>query len=331
MKIKRHLKIVTSVTLAAGLLMGLAAMPAFAASRKKINSINISVTSNILPETKYGDENIEVEVKSGKCSFDYYEIENIGFEWMEDDIPEITMYFAADEGYYFALGKASSIKLSGATYVSASKQDSSETLVLKVKLPSLEESVGEQSDVTLHPGGYAIWDEVRGAGSYELRLYRNGVGIGASILETTETVYDCRSMMNRPGSYQVKVRAVNKLVPENKGEWVLSEVVTIDQGMADAIRNGETADVPTRINGVWMKDDQGWWYRHTDDTYTRNNWEEVNGKWYFFDESGYMKTGWIEWEEKLYYCSESTGAMLQNTTTPDGYLVGEDGTRKNGR
>lgn len=318
-------------TFIAALLMTLAALPAYAAARKKINSLNITITANIEPETKFGDEEVEVVVKSGKCSFDYYDIENVGFEWMDDDVPQLTLYFAADEGYYFALAKASSIKLSGATYVSASKQDSSETLVMKVKLPSLAESVGDQTEVQLHPSGYAVWSEVRGAGSYELRLYRNGTGVGATWLTSTEPYYDFRSMLNRPGSYSVRVRPVNKLVTDNKGTWRDSAVISLDQTMVNAIKNGEAGSMPSIVGGTWLQDGQGWWYRHSDDTYTRNNWEEIDGDWFFFGEDGYMKTGWIEWDEKLYYCNEKNGALMTNTTTPDGYLVGDDGTRKNGR
>jgi len=313
------------------LLLGLMTLPAFAASRKKINSISINVTSSITPETRYGNEDVEVDVKSGKCSFNYYEIENVGFEWMEDDVPELTLYFAADEGYYFALGKASSIKLTGATYVSASKQDSSETLVLKVKLPSLAETVGTQAEVTLYPSGYAVWNEVRGAGSYELRLYRNGSGLGATLLTTEDTNYDFRSLMNRTGSYYVKIRPINKVVTDNKGEWVESPVITLDQVMVDAIKSGEAGGIPASWGGTWEKDDNGWWYSYNDGTYVTNGWEEINDKWYFFDETGYMKTGWINWNDKFYYCDETTGAMMKNTTTPDGYMVGEDGSRKNDR
>ena len=37
-----------------------------------------------------------------------------------------------------------------------------------------------------------------------------------------------------------------------------------------------------------------------------------------------MVTGWVKWNSKWYYCGES-GAMLTDTTTPDGYDVGSDG------
>lgn len=325
----RQIKRLTGMILVAGLLMGLLVTPAYAASRRKISSVAVIVRSDILPETKYGEEEIEVEVKSGRCSFDYYDIDNIGFEWVEDDVPEITIYLRADEGYYFSLTTASAVKLTGATYVKASKQDSSETLVLKVKLPSLAESVGDQGEVTLTAGGIAVWDEVRGAGSYEVRLYRNGTGLGATILTTENIYYDFSSMMTRAGSYHVRVRPVNKLKTENKGEWAESSVITLSKEQADAIRNG-TADKSVPVSGEWIQDSTGWWYKHHDGSYTKNNWELIREDWYFFDENGYMKTGWVEWEGKQYYCDLSTGAMLKNTTTPDGYILDHNGNPKTG-
>lgn len=313
---------------AAGLVLTAAAIavsitvPVFAASRKKISSVNVKVEADIQPETRFGEETIDIEVRGGKYTFDDYEIENVGFEWMADDIPEISIYLRAEEGYYFSLSAASAVKLSGATYVKATKQDSSETLKLTVKLPSLAESVGDLTEVTLTNNGYAIWPAVRGAGSYEVRLYRNGEGIGATILSTQATNYEFKDKMTKTGSYYVKVRPVNGINPENKGEWVESAAVTLTEEQADAIRNGTAGGMP--ITGTWEYDGQGWWYKHSDGTYTKNNWEDIKGQWYFFDESGYMKTGWIEWEGHRYFCKES-GEMLRNATTPDGIIVGSDG------
>lgn len=312
-------KRVLSLLLAAVMAFGMGTMTSLAATRKKITTVSVKVTADVQPETRYGEEEIEIETRGGnKYRFDYYEIENIGFEWVEDDVPQITIYLAAEDGYYFSLTKASAVKLTGATYVKASKQDSSETLKLTVKLPSLQETVAEQTEVTLTEGGYAFWDEVRGAGSYEVRLYRNGEGIGASILTTTEPHYDLASMMSRPGHYYVKVRPVNKVNTANKNDWKESEGLNITDEMADAIRNGTAPKMP--IRGEWKYTNEKWWYEHSDGTYTRENWEEIEGKWYYFDEEGYMKTGWIEWNGEKYYCDDS-GAMLKSTTTPDGYIL----------
>lgn len=325
MKVK-HIKKMTCLFVSAVLLAGLMTVPALAASRKRISSVNVTVESEIEPETKFGEESIEITVRGGKYSFDYYEVNNVGFEWDENDVPEIIIYLKADEGYYFALTTASSVKLTGATYVKASKQDNSETLKLIVTLPSLAESVGEQSEITLTDNGYAIWDDVRGAGSYEVRLYRNGNGIGASVLDTKNAYYNFQDMMTRAGSYYVKVRPVNRINPEKKGAWRESATISISADQANLIRSGNAGSMPLR--GTWMQDETGWYYKHSDGSFTKNGWEEIKGQWYFFDENGYMKTGWIDWEGKRYYCAES-GEMLKNTTTPDGYILDHDGSVKN--
>ena len=307
------------------LFAGLAAMPVFAASRKRISSVNIEVKADIQPETRVGDETIEVNVKGDKYYYDYYDVENEGFEWEDNEEPKISLYLRAEAGYYFSLTKASSVRLSGATYVKATKEDSSETLKLTVKLPSLAESVGDQSEVTLTDNGYAVWKEVRGAGSYEVRLYRNGEGVGATMLTTTDTHYNFQNVMTKPGDYQVKVRPVNKVNQENKGSWKESGVIKLSSEDAAKIRNGEGGGMP--VIGEWISDQTGWWYKHSDKTYTKNNWELIDGKWYFFDKDGYMKTGWIDWNGKRYYCGKN-GEMLTNTTTPDGTILGFDGTPK---
>ena len=308
------------------LMAALMAMPAMAASRKKISSVNLEIEADVQPDTRYGEETIEVDTKGGKYSFDYYEIENTGFEWTREDIPQIVIYLRADEGYYFSVSKASSVKLSGATYIKASKQDSSEILKLTVKLPPLAESVGDLTEVVLTDNGYGMWDAVPGAATYEFRLYRNGEGIGVTMLSTTGTDYNFKDIMDRPGSYQIKIRPVNGLNVSNKGEWMESNIVNLSKEQAAAIRNGEAGSRPLR--GAWKSNAQGSWYELEDGSYPMNQWMELEGQWYFFDENGYMKTGWIEWNGKKYYCNKA-GVMQKNTTTPDGYILDENGTLKN--
>lgn len=310
------------MTLAAGMMIS-----SYGATRKKISSVNISVESKIELDTQYGEETINVTVKGSNYSFDYYEINNVGFSWLEEDVPDITLYFRADEGYYFSLSKASQVKLTGATYVKASRQDSSETLALQVKLPPMSESLGEGDGVSLTEGGYAVWNAIRGAGSYESRLYRNGEGVGSNWQTTDQLYYDYTKEMRRPGVYMVKVRPVNKVNNKNKGEWMMSETIQINESMAEAIRNGTAPGLP--IRGEWMRDDVGKYYMHEDGTYTQNDWERIEREWYFFDEKGYMKTGWIEWNGKKYYCDDKTGRMLTSTMTPDGIILDANGNPKN--
>lgn len=56
----------------------------------------------------------------------------------------------------------------------------------------------------------------------------------------------------------------------------------------------------------WASNDKGWWVVNPDGSYLTNTWYQsgASGKWYYMGSNGYM---------------------LVNTTTPDGYAVGEDG------
>ena len=72
---------------------------------------------------------------------------------------------------------------------------------------------------------------------------------------------------------------------------------------------------------VWKHNGRGWWYQHADGTYPARAWELIDGVYYYFNVSGYMVSNcWIG-----YYYLGANGAMLTNTTTPDGYKVDENG------
>ena len=70
--------------------------------------------------------------------------------------------------------------------------------------------------------------------------------------------------------------------------------------------------------GKWLKGEsegntKKWWYKHSDGSYTANDWEKIDGEWYFFDYNGWMKTGWIVWKGKDYYLY-GNGVMAHNIT-----------------
>lgn len=66
----------------------------------------------------------------------------------------------------------------------------------------------------------------------------------------------------------------------------------------------------TSFAGTWKSNSVGWWYEHEDGSYYTNGWQWVDGnndgiaECYYFDALGYC---------------------LMNTTTPDGYLVDNNG------
>ena len=304
----------------AGVLAMMSAFPGYAASRKKITSVSVSIKADIEPETDFGQEIIEIESSSNRYSVDGYEILNEGFYWTEDMTPEIRITLTADDDYYFtALTKDKVTLKGGAEFKKSTRQQSSSVLLLDVTLSSLQNSLKDMEGITLSDNGIATWPAISTAGSYEVRVYREGKIVGTS-LETNTNSANCRDRM--------MVRAVNKYDPTVKGDWTESNSVYISgekvaQFKADP--NASNVNTASGTTGEWKQEaDERWWYRRADGTYPANKWEELGGKWYFFDENGYMKTGWIDWEGKSYYCSEN-GDMLTNCMTPDNYLVGEDG------
>ena len=72
--------------------------------------------------------------------------------------------------------------------------------------------------------------------------------------------------------------------------------------------SGNAAQVVSKSKGAWKKSGGRWWYRHHDGSYTRSNWELIDGTWYLFDSAGWMRTGWAKVGGKWYYLAGS-GAM----------------------
>ena len=90
----------------------------------------------------------------------------------------------------------------------------------------------------------------------------------------------------------------------------------------------------------WIQEGNRWWYCHADGSYTKNDWEQVEGKWYYFDKDGWMITGWLKKDDKWYYL-KSDGSMAadekliikSNIYGEEIYCFGNDGhlLKSNGR
>lgn len=98
----------------------------------------------------------------------------------------------------------------------------------------------------------------------------------------------------------------------------------------------------TSFAGEWKVDSSnGWsWYQNDDGSYTKNDWQEIDGKWYHFDENGYVQLGWWQFPtsvtygtgelattdiiDKWYYLSMETGEMATSGSWEGGY-ISDDG------
>ena len=328
---KNRKKRIAAVIAAAALGM-LAAFPAWAATTKKITSISLDFSVNIQPGTDFGDETIEIESTGDKFSVNGYEVKNVGFGWEVDTVPKIEITLDANDNYRFTSSIARDrirLKGDGATFKSGVRKDSGRQLVMTVELDSLAKSLSEIPSVSFSKEGVASWEPIMTAGSYELKVYRDGKAVGTAIT-TASTTYNCREKLTKAANYYVRVRPINKVDKEIKGTWTESATIYVDSDKATYFRTnpitnpegGEFAE------GGWKQAEDGrWWYDNGNGTFAQNKWQLVGDKWYFFDEAGYMQTGWIKWQGKEYYCGED-GAMLTNCWTPDDYWVGADGAMK---
>ena len=80
----------------------------------------------------------------------------------------------------------------------------------------------------------------------------------------------------------------------------------------------------------WTKTPSGWYYLDTTGLMKTGWLQDTDGKWYFLDtakgiQEGKMLTGWNWIDGYCYYFDVQSGALLVNTTTPDGYKVNADG------
>ena len=98
-------------------------------------------------------------------------------------------------------------------------------------------------------------------------------------------------------------------------------VMETDTWIGNDYVNSNGAWVPGKVKeeAKWILDGRGWWYRHSDGSYTKSNWEVIGGQWYYFDAAGYMVTGWQWIGGKCYYFA-SSGAMASNTWIGNDYV-----------
>lgn len=247
---------------------------------------------------------------------------------------------SAEDGYAFYMTKADQVKLSGAgaEYVKASRLDNGATLRIIFKLTKLEDVCGPVDQATWNADGTASWTASHNALRYRLTLSRDGQS--SKVYYTGGTTYDFKPVMQKAGSYSLRVVPVSR--SGYKGDYAEPGDFVVSKEQADAYAAKYAVEKETRaIDGVetggpgsveviykntgWKQDDHGWWYQNTDASYIQYDWVESNGNWYFFGSDGYMVTdAVIRWGNDYYYMLPD-GRMAVNQAVPDGRKAGADG------
>lgn len=99
------------------------------------------------------------------------------------------------------------------------------------------------------------------------------------------------------------------------------ETVAEEEKSEDSLSTDNNAENELEVQAAtnrWIRSGNRWWYCHRDGSYTKDDWEAINGVWYYFDQSGWMVTGWLKKPEGWYYLNPSTGAMATGWASVNG-------------
>ncbi len=89
---------------------------------------------------------------------------------------------------------------------------------------------------------------------------------------------------------------------------------------------GYSTEGITLLDGSWEALEDGQMkFVNTDGIDAKSQWIFINDNFYFADSNGIMVIGWQMIDNNWYYFDLTTGIMLHDTITPDGYIVGSDG------
>lgn len=82
--------------------------------------------------------------------------------------------------------------------------------------------------------------------------------------------------------------------------------------------------------GIWQRDNKGWYFIKASGQSANNEWIKQNGKMYCVDSSGYMITGWRQMSNgNMYYFDPTSGELRHGTwvnVSSGAYYLQDDGT-----
>ena len=295
-----------------------------AEERTKISSVHLDISSSIEPGLYEGY--VEVTPASTGFRVGNVEVEGYNDEWVVGDVPKVKVTLFADTGYYFSSTSSSAFSFTGdgASFISAKTEDYKYKAIVTFKLDKLEGDLDVEGLEWESDSAVGIWNEIDGAKSYQVKLYRGSSSV-TSAITVNDTSYNFSSHITKTGDYSFQVRAVGS--NSVRSEWMESDTWYVDSDLLKDMpgkSSGAGSGGPA-TEGSWQQNGADWWYRKSDGSWPAGSWLQINNDWYYFNSNGYMATGWVQTNNKWYYCDVNTGAMYTNRKTPDGLTVGADG------
>lgn len=325
----RNLKRAAVSVLIAALLGMCLPVNALASSKAKtIPSVSLRVGLDIESGDRLPDINTS-EASGTYCvsNNERYDIDDV--EWITSDSKDMTIgeepkmrvtlganYVGEDEYTFKGTYRDSNVKITGGTFISASRKDGGSQLVVTLRVKAIKGKYEAPDEAYWKDSGIgsARWSQVEDSSeTYDVFLYR-----GNSVVKKVEgikaTSYNFYPYMTKEGTYSFKVRTVPRTETEKKygknSDWTESdeyylakEKVSDGSGQEDGNSPGNTGQVG------WIKDNESWYYKYPDGTYLKNTWSRISDKWYLFDGTGVMLTGWQQKNSLWYYLNSPSGEM----------------------
>ncbi len=309
------------------------------AATKPMNSISIRITSKL----KAGNKLPPIEIGSGSAPDDGIMVTQKGSHftvisatWVDStatetvaaDEPRMKLVLEPEdvsEYYFLANYKASNVKVSGGSFVSARREG--DNLVVTVKVNPIRGQYDSPRDAYWNEKnlGEARWEKPENdSGYYEVQLLRDNKNV-FKVNKTSSTSYNFYPYMTQTGNYSFKIRTIPgtdfQKSHAKQSEWLESGQLSItERYVSDG--KGQQNSKSTAVKGTedavgWIKQGTEWLYRFPSGSYKTNGWERINDKWYYFDNTGLMLKGWQTIGGYQYYL-HGNGEMALGWTRIDG-------------
>ncbi len=297
------------------------------AATKPMNSISIKISSKL----KAGVKLPQIDIGSGTASDGGILVTQKGShftvtsatwtdktskEMVAADEPRMSLVLEPDdvsEYYFLASYKASNVKVSGGSFVSARRDG--DNLVVTVKVNPIRGEYDSPRDAYWNEKnlGEAKWEKPEnGSGYYEVQLLRDNKNV-FKVDRTSATNYNFYPYMTQTGDYTFKIRTIPGTDFQKsygkRSDWLESgQLVITERYVSDG--KGQQNARSTAVKGVedtvgWIKQGTEWKYRFPSGDFKTGGWERINDKWYYFDDAGLMKKGWQSINGFWYYFHDS--------------------------
>lgn len=292
------------------------------AATSPIRSISITVSSGLsvgdmLPQDiginetgKAGEGEVSVSASNGKYTVTEADWSSKNSKALKSgDEPGMTVTLEPTDvssDYFLTSYRAGNFKVSGGSFISASRTGNS--LEVRIKLKALTGAYDPPADVYWDSAniGTIRWTAPENtSGKYDVELKRGNSNVkkisGVSVIQ-----YNFYPYMTKSGEYTVTVKTVPVSAEEKKYGKASTEVTSGELKIDDRdVSDGKGQDGQNAVSGSaktvgWSMENNKWYFRYPSGALQRGGWGQINGSWFYFNVDGTMQTGWQYINNKWY-------------------------------